>query len=83
MLVTLRGTYENGVVRLSEPLPDTANLPAGEVLVTFLASKPERIPAAKPPKKPRFSFDKALALTADTSHVQVADEVEAERSEEG
>lgn len=82
MLVTLRGTYENGVVRLDEPLPAAASLPAGEVLVTFLASKPERALVATPPKK-RFSFDKALALTANTSHVKVADEVEAERNEEG
>lgn len=81
MLVTVRGTYENGVVRLSEPLPAAASLPAGEVLVTFLASMPERASVVTPPKKPRFSFDKALALTADTSHVQVADEVEAERTE--
>lgn len=81
MLVTVRGTYENGVVRFSEPLP-TDHLPAGEVLITFLANKPERAPGVKPHKKPRFSFDKALALTADTNHVQVADEVEAERTEE-
>ncbi len=81
MLVTVHGTYENGVVRLDEPLPAAASLQAGEVLVTFLASKPERTTVATPHKK-RFSFDEALALTADTSHVQVADEVEAERREE-
>ncbi len=80
MLVTVRGTYENGVVRLSEPLPD-ASAQAGEVLVTFLASKPGRTLVAKPKKK-RFSFDQALALTADTSHVQVAAAVEADREEE-
>ena len=82
MLVTVRGTYEDGIVRLNEPLPPTTGLAAGEVLVTFLAvTKPERAPVAMPPQK-RFSFDEALALTADTSHVQVAGEVEAERKEE-
>lgn len=81
MLVTVRGTYENGVVRLNEPLPDTAGPQAGEVLITFLTTNTERTPIVKPPKN-RFSFDEALALTADTSHVQVADEVEAERAQE-
>lgn len=81
MLVTVRGTYENGVVRLSEPVPE-ASAQAGEVLVTFLAAKPTHSPPARVPKKPRFSFDKALALTAGTSHVEVAAEVEGERDEE-
>ena len=79
MLVTVRGTYENGVVRLSEPVPE-ASAQAGEVLVTFLAAKPEAICAAEAPEKPRFSFDEALSLpTAPGS--SVADAVLEEREE--
>ncbi|AMR25696.1 hypothetical protein A0257_00400 [Hymenobacter psoromatis] len=80
MLITVRGTYENGVVRLSEPLPAAANLPAGEVLVTFLASKPECVAVAMPSKKPRFSFDEALALPT-TPGSSVSDAVLEEREE--
>ena len=80
MVVTVRGRYENGVVRLEEPAPAAAQ--TAQVLVTFLTSKTTRPSRAKSPKKPRFSFDEALALTADTSHVEVAAEVEAEREEE-
>ena len=42
MLVTVRGTYENGVVQLAEPVPATA-AQVSEVLITFLASQPERL----------------------------------------
>ena len=79
MLVTVHGTYENGVVRLSEPLPDIASLPAGEVLVTFLASKPERATVATLSPK-RFSFDEALALPT-TPGSSVSDAVLEEREE--
>ncbi len=78
MLVTVRGTYENGVVRLNEPLPAAASLQAGEVLVTFLASKPELITVA--PQKPRFSFDEALALPTKPDS-SVSDAVLEEREE--
>ncbi|MEJ7666703.1 MAG: hypothetical protein WKG07_47900 [Hymenobacter sp.] len=79
MLVTVRGTYENGVVRLNEPLPD-ASAQAGEVLVTFLTSKPERALVATSPKKPRFSFDEALALPT-TPGSSVSNAVLEEREE--
>lgn len=77
MLVTVQGTYENGTIRLDEPAPAA---PAGPVLITFLAEA--AIPASSPPGRPRFSFDEALALTAESSHISVADEVIAEREEE-
>ena len=79
MLITVRGTYENGVVRLSEPVP-AASAQAGEVLVTFLASTPERPLVATSPKKPRFSFDEALALPT-TPGSSVSDAVLEEREE--
>jgi hypothetical protein len=37
MLKTIPGTFESGVVRLGESVPD---LPEGPVLVTFLETKP-------------------------------------------
>ena len=80
MLVTVRGTYENGVVRLDEPAPAAAQ--AAEVLVTFLASPVERPLAAAPTPvpKPRFSFDEALALPT-TPGSSVSDAVLEEREE--
>lgn len=75
MLVTVRGTYQDGIVRLSEPVPASAE--AGQVIVTFLPA-----PESPPPARPRFSFDEALALpTIPGTSVSdaVIEEREAER----
>lgn len=70
MLVTVQGTYENGTIRLDEPVPtDTAR-----VLVTFLVET--AVPA---PARPRFSFDEALALPT-TPGSSVSDAVAVERA---
>lgn len=78
MLVTVQGTYENGTIRLDEPVP-TTNQTTRPVLITFLEPA---APTDIKPVRPRFSFDEALALTAESSHISVADEVIAEREEE-
>ncbi|WP_375417378.1 hypothetical protein [uncultured Hymenobacter sp.] len=80
MLTTVKGTYQNGVVRLDEPVAAT-NEPARPVLVVFLEPAPATTPVSAPVSTPRFSWDEALALSAGTSHVSVADEVVAERQE--
>lgn len=80
MLTTVEGTYQDGVVRLNEPAP-LAGQPVRRVLVVFL--EPEFQAAPTPAPTPRFSWDEALALSADTSHISVADEVLAERQERG
>lgn len=79
MLVTVQGTYENGAIRLDEPVPTTVT---GRVLVTFLPKATTPV-APTLPQRPRFSFDEALALTAESSSVSVADEAMAEREERG
>ena len=78
MLTTVKGTYHDGLVELSEPAPATGTA-ARPVLVVFL--EPEAAPATlAPPAKPRFSWDKALALPT-TPGTSVSDAVIEEREE--
>lgn len=74
-LVAVQGYLEEGVFHPDQPLP-LGKVPA---VLTFVAAPAAAKVAPKP--RPRFSFDEALAMTANTSTVQVADEVTAEREE--
>lgn len=79
MLVTVQGTYENGTIRLDEPVPAT-EAGARPVLVVFL--EPE---AVVEPTRYRFSWQdpNSPINQQPVSTASVADEVIAERQERG
>lgn len=90
MLVTVKGTYANGIIQLSEPGPAA---PA-EVLVTFLeiGTEAEKLSAAV--RQPEgaanenmarlfASWEQARLLLGNMQGRSLSDEVLAERSEEG
>ena len=76
MLTTVKGIYQDGLVRLSEALPATGPL---EVVVVVDLAAPDSPATLQPTWS--YSWDEALAASAGTSHVSVADEVIAEREE--
>ncbi|MDQ2795104.1 MAG: hypothetical protein M3Y12_14015 [Bacteroidota bacterium] len=86
MLTSLRGVYENGTVRFTEPLPATET--PIEVVVVFLDSQGQGAASATSLARPtdplarlRASWQQAQEITAGMTGPPLSEEVVAERQE--
>ena len=86
MLTSLRGVYENGTVRFTEPVPTTET--SVDVVVIFLEAKVQALPSAQSVARPadplarlRASWQQAQEITAGMAGTSLSDGVVAERPE--
>ncbi|MDQ2771146.1 MAG: hypothetical protein M3Y54_11680 [Bacteroidota bacterium] len=86
MLTSLRGIFENGTVRFTEPVPATAS--PVEVVVVFLEAGSQVLLSAQSTARPadplarlRASWQQAQQITASMTGPSLSDEVVAERQE--